>query len=146
MKSFDSVHDYLRCNVMFITNLCDVWFHDYMMDRTLVVIIINNISSLDWSPKTSCKRSTTTHYKQPILVCFMNYWNKTNKQPSFMYIDILKIHLNFYLLMIVWKFRFFKNQYEMYLHQINKINNRQSKFQWMLIGFWCFNFQNHPQY
>jgi len=32
-----------------------------------------------------------------------------NKQPSFMYIDILKIHLNFYLFMIVSKFRFFKN-------------------------------------
>jgi hypothetical protein len=21
------------CNVMFIVDLCDVWFHDYMMDR-----------------------------------------------------------------------------------------------------------------
>jgi len=54
---------------------------------------------------------------------------QTNKQPSFMYIDILKIHLNFYLPMIVSKFRFFKNWYEMYPHLINKINNKQSKFQ-----------------
>jgi hypothetical protein len=34
----------------------------------------------------------------------------------------------------------------MYPHLINKINNRQSKFQRVLIGFWCFNFQNQPQY
>jgi hypothetical protein len=48
--------------------------------------------------------------------------------------------------MIVSKFRFKKNEYETYPHLINKINNKQSKFQWVLIGFWCFNFQNQSQY
>jgi hypothetical protein len=61
-----------------------------------------------------------------------------------MYINILKIHLNFYLLMIVSKFKFFKNYYEMYSHLINKISYKQSKFEWVLIEFWCFNFQNQP--
>jgi hypothetical protein len=80
----------------------------WWIKRWWVIIIDNNIS-FDWSAKTSDKGSTTTHYKQPRVVCFMNHWNKTNKQRSFMYIDIFKFHLKFFLFVIVSKFRFFKN-------------------------------------